>query len=378
MSHPNKKFKVILLGVGRVAQKHLKAIRLHASTFELIAAVDPHRAQAEATLRATGFPTVPVYDTLAACFAQLDHAPDIVAITTPSGTHFALALQAIGHGCHVLIEKPMTLDLAESRRLLAAAREHEVQVAVGHIYRFFPVVDPIRRGIARGDWGRVLQASVTVHWGHDQAYYDQATWRGTWASDGGVLMNQTVHALDLMLWLLGEPIVRASGTIARIAHQMEAEDYGAAHLTLASGAMLRVEGTTNTPEAAHWADFAIVTTEGTLQAGIRKGKPYFRFTDAHGKKKRPGYVRETLRELRSGPGLVKGVKGFLNPHAGIYFDLAQAITEGRPPRADGQAGHEAVEAILAIYRSAAEGGCPVELPLTDARLVDMEGFFPSI
>lgn len=380
MSHDTSTFEVVLVGLGRVARKHLKAFKEWPDRLRLAAAVDRNEDSARETLQAAGFSAaeseaVPFFSSLSEALAGLPSRPQIAALTTPSGTHYELAQEALLAGCHVLIEKPMTLDLAEGRRLLALSREKGLKIAVGHIYRFFPLVDLLQKEIADGLFGEVLQAEVNVHWGHDQAYYDQAEWRGTWTSDGGVLMNQTVHALDLMTWLLGLELVSVNGRIARLAHDMEAEDYGAALITLSNSSILRVEGTTNTPPEAHAASFTILTDKGEIKAGLRSGRPYFSIRDRSGKKIRRSYLRRFLRQARERGGLFKGIKTYLNPHTGIYLDLLDAITNDRSPRADGMAGYSAVEQILAIYRSAREGGCEVTLPLQDDRLLDMEGFF---
>lgn len=381
MSHTSASFHIVLVGLGRVARKHLKAFKQWPERFQLTAVVERVPSIAEERLEAAGYTAeeragIRVYTSLEETLAQLPPQPGpvIVALTTPSGTHYSLAKQVLQAGHHVLIEKPMTLDLGEGRELLELAEAQAVKIAVGHIYRFFPIVDLIQEEIAAGDWGEILQAEVTVHWGHDQAYYDQADWRGTWASDGGVLMNQTVHALDLMAWLLGQEIRTVNGRIARLAHDMEAEDYGTAILELANGAYLRVEGTTNTPPEAQAAEFSILTERGSIVAGLRAGRPYFSLRDPAGRKLRRGYLRRFLRQAHARGGLIRGLKSYFNPHTGIYLDLADAIETNRSPRADGHSGYTAVEHILAIYRSAVQDGAPVALPLERGSLQAMEAW----
>ena len=382
MSHESPSYSVVLVGLGRVAGKHLKAFRAWPQRLELRAAVDRHIDHARSTLESAGYSEkelteIPVFSSLNDALAGLSSRPDIIALTTPSGTHYELALEALRAGCHDLIEKPMTLDLAQGRELLELAHANNLKIAVGHIYRFFPIVDLLQEELATGVWGNILQAEVNVHWGHDQAYYDQADWRGTWDSDGGVLMNQTVHALDLMTWLLNLDPVSVNGRIARLMHDMEAEDYGAALITLSNGAILRIEGTTNTPEDAHAAEFKIVTDRGEIHAGLRSGRPYFSIRDRAGKKVRRGYLKRFLSQARSRGGLIKGLKTYFNPHTGIYLDLARAIETDTQPRADGASGYTAVEHILAIYRSARHNGAEVILPLSCDKLSDMQGFFEN-
>ena len=170
------------------------------------------------------------YDSLEDLFKE--RKPDIVSITTPSNSHYPLARLALENRCHLFIEKPMTLNLDEARDLIQLAKVEERQIAVGHIYRFFPLVDLIQHEIALDKHGKVLHGTVQVQWGHEQNYYDLAAWRGKWLSDGGVLMNQSVHAVDLMQWLVGAKSIAAQGSIHQQVHRMEAEDYGVGLLHL--------------------------------------------------------------------------------------------------------------------------------------------------
>jgi UDP-N-acetyl-2-amino-2-deoxyglucuronate dehydrogenase len=297
-----------------------------------------------------------------------------VAITTPSGTHYALASQAIAAGAHVLVEKPLTLSLTEADSLLAAARDRGVRVAVGHIYRFFPLVQALEKDLRAGKFGRILQGDVKVRWGHDQAYYDQAAWRGTWAQDGGALMNQSIHALDLMTWLLGSPVREVSGWIDRQTHKMEAEDFGLAMLRLENGSYCQVEGTTSTDPHRQEASFYILGTEGEIRGGIMGGKPFMEIRDRRGHPLTGAYLRRFLREkLREGglPALLQ----LKNPHSALYGDLVRSIREGGEPLADGMSGRQAVELILAIYQSALTAR-PVSLPVRDFTLDEMKGYFP--
>lgn len=366
---------VALAGCGRVASKHAKAFRQLKGLLRPIALIDG-RLEAASSLnekRQLGLERGALFQTLDAMYGA-GLKPDIVAITTPSGTHFELARRALEEGSHVLIEKPMTLDPEEGRFLVELAEKRGLKIAVGHIYRFFPLVDLVREDLARGVYGRVLASEVKVHWGHEQPYYDQAAWRGSWAQDGGALMNQSVHALDLMVWLLGSKPVSLQGQIARLCHRMEAEDYGTALLTMPDGHICRLEGTTNTPEALHEASFYISTEKAEIYAGLRSGKPYIKAFDRSGKAC-GHYIRRFLKTLFAS-GFTLRLKSYLNPHTGIYQDLARAIRDNGIPRASGRDGLEAVEHVLAIYRSALTGGLPTALPLGDFKISEMKGFFP--
>ncbi len=373
----NSRLTVALAGCGRVARKHAKAWNQLPDLYQPVALIDQSKEACRSLNQefGLGLAESDFYTDVASLFAAragVKTKPDVVALTTPSGTHYSLAKTALEHGSHVFVEKPMTLDLEEARELKNLAQTTHRKIAVGHIYRFFPLVDIIREDIAAGVYGRILAADVVVHWGHDQAYYDSAAWRGTWQQDGGALMNQTVHALDLMVWLLGLKPASVQGTISRLTHVMEAEDYGAALLKMSDGSVCRVEGTTSTPESQHEASFYISTEKAQIRAGLRSGKPYVQVLDNDGKKT-GHYWRRTLAVMRQN-GFKRQLQAYLNPHTGIYWDLAQAISADRPPRADVNSGLEAVENVLAIYQSALLGGAPVALPLSDFSLREMESY----
>ncbi|MDD3866964.1 MAG: Gfo/Idh/MocA family oxidoreductase [Eubacteriales bacterium] len=372
-----KQLKVAIVGCGVVAAKHLRAIHTLKKAYRLCAVVDARPEAAVSLLKrfklSGGGPSaIGVYDTVSTMLEEC--SPDLVAVTTPSGSHYSIALASLNAGCHVLVEKPLTLDLKEARHLLAVAEQQGLQIAVGHIYRFFPLVGLLRDDLRSGRFGRLFYGDVKVRWGHDQAYYDQAAWRGTWHADGGALMNQSIHALDLMTWLLGQPVERVSGWIDRQAHVMEAEDFGLAMLQLANGVYCQLEGTTNTDPKQQEASFYICGSDGEIRAGIRAGKPYVKVRDRSGRRLTRHYLWRYVKALlrTAGPA---GFAQLKNPHTGLYRDLADAISQHRPPLADGRSGLLAVEQVLAIYQSALTGQA-VQLPLADFQLQDMSEALP--
>ncbi len=371
------RLKYALIGCGKVAVKHLKAVLYHRDSLELAALVDTRPDAAAALLKSCGIDAraAEAIRVFPDCQAMLEAIrPDLVAITTPSGTHYPLAMQAIAAGAHVLVEKPLTLSLTEADRLLAAAADRGVQVAVGHIYRFFPIVQALEKDLRAGRFGRILEGDVKVRWGHDQAYYDQAAWRGTWAQDGGALMNQSIHALDLMTWLMGSSVRAVSGWIDRQVHRMEAEDFGLAMLRLENGSFCQVEGTTNTDPQRQEASFYILGTEGEIRCGLLGSKPFLAIRDRKGRKLTGRYLCSYLCDQWRTGGLA-ALMQLKNPHSGLYGDLLQAIRAGRAPLADGRAGRQAVELILAIYQSARTGQT-VSLPVREFTLEEMKGYFP--
>lgn len=371
-----EKFRYALIGCGKVAQKHMKAVIHNRELLTMVALVDTNEAAMKAFLENCALSKEEKWQVV--CYTDYrkmleEQKPDIVAITTPSGTHAKIGLDAIHSHANLILEKPMTLSLSEAKTLITEAEQYHVKIALGHIYRFFPFVDLIAEDIARGVYGKVLYGDVKVRWGHNQAYYDQAAWRGTWKQDGGVLMNQSVHALDLMCWLMGSSVREVTGMIARQCHDMEAEDLGLGILRFDNDSYCTIEGTTSTDPKVPEASFYLRCTNGIIKAGILGGKPFFNIVDGSGKKRNRHYLHMLLKNAHRTTGLLS-LRKLGNPHSGIVRDLCLSIREDRNPRADGHSGKNALELVLALYQSA-KTKAAVSLPLSDFSTDEMTGFF---
>ena len=350
-----KHLRVALIGCGRVAVKHIMAITKKRSGLLLCAAAGTSPGTFDKLLDACKLSdkkkhhlkkTVKTYTDYTRMLEE--EKPDITAITAPSGLHYAMAKAAMLSGSHILLEKPMSMCAGHARELHGIAEQHNRRIAMGHIFRYFPVVRNLQKDVAAGRFGKISHGSVAVRWGHDQAYYDQNGWRGTWAHDGGVLMNQCIHAIDLICWLMNGRAVTAHAMIGKRFHDMEAEDLVLGTLKLDNGALCQIEGTTNSPDQDHEAAFYLLGDRGCFRMGIRRGKPYFDIR-INGKKKNIEYFLKEIR-LRG----LSGLFSLTNPHAGIYRDLKDAILNNKPPIADAASGMMSVESVLALYVSAKE------------------------
>lgn len=385
--------KFALVGLGRAARHHLMALRVQQKKgrVELIAVADANQAAADKALHTHAkayFKDVPIYASLGEI---LEHCPpDVVAITTPSGSHKALAMEALAAGCHLLVEKPIAMSSEDAREICEAAEKAGKRVALGHVYRYFPLVDQVQHDLRNGRFGRIYYGTVQVRWGHDQAYYDSAPWRGTRAADGGVVMNQSVHALDLMRWLLcvddndssetseafkTPEILGSSGATEvsvpsyapetsdtsktpettvkafcdRQSHRMESEDLGLALFRFGNGSYLSYEGTTSSEPAAQEASFYICAEKGEIRARLYRKKISCEMIENGGKRVTRQYVRRWLgRELKK-EGLA-ALTQIGNPHYFIYSDLIEAICENRDPRASARDGLASVAMVEAVYR----------------------------
>ena len=253
--------------------------------------------------------------------AFLEHPMDIVAIGSPSGLHGAQAIEAVRRGLHVLVEKPVDTTAAKADELITEAERMHTKVGVFFQERLSPELAAIKTAINSGELGKPLFASGSVKWYRPPEYYSESRWRGTWELDGGgVLMNQAIHTLDLLLWFFG-PVARVTGRVATQLHNIEMEDTAAALLEFENGAFGIIEAST-----AAFPGFPrrveVTGTKGTL-----------------------------VHELEARPAAVADA----TPHRRVFEDFIDAIKNDRSPACDGREGRRSVALIEAIYRSAKTG-----------------------
>lgn len=371
----NNRLKVAIIGCGRVSEKHIRAINRLSDRLILCALVDTN-PDAPSHLLSSCRRKIKKYAEFTASIKNYidykemlsDLKPDIAAITVPSGLHFQVAKDCLQSGSHILLEKPMTMSNKTSRELYQLADSLGLCIAMGHIYRYFPIVSLIHEDMASGALGKVGHGSVVVRWGHDNDYYKQAAWRGTWKSDGGALMNQTVHALDLMCYLMNDDVLKVKGMMARRFRDMEAEDTAMGVYRFGNGALCQVEGTTATFPNDHEASFFINAEKAAIRISLHKGKPSYSIITPKGKNLAFRYLRRYIKKF----GLSYLISVAKNPHYGIYTDLHRAITTRTSPIADGRSGYIAVDMVLGFYRSVAKN-TEIELPLaSEFKIEEME------
>lgn len=368
---------VALVGCGKISVKHLKSILSQKDHYRLCALVDPAENAPAALLSACGIngsrrgiflSEVKIYRDFNRMLES--EKPDVVSITVPSGMHFEMAKSALLSGSHVFLEKPMTMKVSEAAELVKLSAGTGRKIVMGHIYRYFPVIGLIQRDLRDGVFGTLSHGSVTVRWGHDQKYYDQAAWRGTWRYDGGALMNQTIHALDLMCWLMDSTPEYVTGLLGRRFRNIEAEDVGMAVIRMKNGSLCQVEGTTATAPRDHEASFFINGSSGSVRIGLRKGIPNLDIRNSTGKSLKSKYILEQIRSFG-----ISSLTHAGNPHYAIYADLYASVNEGKEPIADASSGFVSVSSVLAVYQSARENRI-VRLPLKeDFSTEEMTGYF---
>lgn len=346
------KFGVI--GTGTIGHFHAQAIR--AMTGGSLHSVFNHRPESALSLAAEF--GVKSHASLADFLA--DPELEIVTIATPSGAHFGPALASLQAGKHVICEKPLEVTSEKIDRLIAAATVNGRTLAAILNRRFNPAMAAFKQACVSGRFGKIVSASCYVKWFRDQAYYDSAAWRGTWALDGGgALMNQAIHSVDALLYLAGDVrSVRASTTC--LAHQnIEVEDLAVAILEFSNGACGVIEASTcSWSKTGHPARVQICGTEGSVFLADETFEAWD-FKHAH-----PGDV-ELLNTLMRGTQASLGgndPKAIpFDQHQRNFEDIVRAIRDGREPPTSAAEARKSVALIEAIYQSAAKGGAKIYL-----------------
>ena len=352
-----------LIGCGRIAVNHLKAVRENG--LELVAACDLDAGKIKVLFDRAGMDSSDVRQYSDHRVMLEENELDLVAVATDSGEHARIALDCIRRGVNVIIEKPIAMSMADARQIIAEAEAHRVKVAVCHQNRFNAAAQQMHAAREAGRFGKLSHGSVHIRWNRNKAYYDQALWRGRWASDGGALMNQCIHGIDLLLWMIGSQVSEVYGVTRRQFHPyLECEDVGLAVLTFADGTAATIEGTVNVYPKNLEETLYLFGENGTAKLGgtATNTIDLWQFRDSTPEDTASAHTAE----------IVPNVYG--NGHARLYADMLCAIREDRPPLVDAAAGMRALEVILAIYKSQKTGN-KVQLPLTDFASTDMDGMF---
>lgn len=285
---------------------------------------------------------------------------DIVTIATPSGAHFDPAMAAIAAGKHVIIEKPLEITTQRIDEMVAAAKEAGVTIAAILNRRFHPAMDAFKKAINAGRLGRITSASAYVKWYRNQEYYDSAAWRGTWELDGGgVLINQSIHTIDILLHLAG-PVKSVQASTACLAHNdIEVEDIGVAILEFENGARGVIEGSTcSWSKDGHPARVQISGTQGS----VFLADDAFETWDFMDKMAEDEYIHTNLMKgSAAGLGANDPNAMSFQQHQMNFEEVVQAIRERREPCTSAKDARRSVELIRAIYESAQNDGAKVHL-----------------
>lgn len=336
-----------LVGCGVIGPVHAEALAsLPDARLVAVADIDMERAQ-KLTEQYGGTP----YPDLQ---SMLQHeALDVVIVCTPSGLHGEHACQIMRTGRHVIVEKPMEIRREALDEMLRVQQETGVKLAVISQHRFDPASQQVRQLVEDKAFGRLVMGNALIPWWRSQAYYDSGAWRGTWKLDGGgVLMNQSIHSIDLLQWLMG-PVRSVMAYTDTLVHQMETEDVAVAALRFASGALGVIAATTGA--------YPGVTTRieifGNRGSAIIENDELAFLHLARDEKEAAGdygvsMKRKSGQEPNSSGASANPAALMAKGHARQIADMIRAIRENGTPLVDGYAGRQPVEIILSIYESA--------------------------
>jgi predicted dehydrogenase len=266
-------------------------------------------------------------------------------------------------GVHVLVEKPMAMSLHDADQMIAKAQEMQVFLGVCQQNRLNDSTQLVKKALDCGAFGKLSHGSLAVRWSRAQDYYDQAPWRGKWESDGGTLMNQCIHGLDLLRWFMGSNVKSVTSHLANRFHPyLEVEDVGIGVVLFCDGSVATIEGTTNVYEDNLEESITLIGQKGSVVLGgqVADEIKYWHFEN----------------EEVDGWGKNLDVKPFSsvygNGHVRIYSDFIDSIQNHHRPYVDGKDGRNALEMVLSMYESHRLGKS-VNLPLQEASTSDMQG-----
>nr|QHW08570.1 NAD-binding dehydrogenase [Streptomyces aureus subsp. suzhoueusis] len=344
-----------VIGCGVIGGLHARVLSGYpplAQRARLVAVASPSSERARRLAEETGSEATDVA-------TLLDRSDiDVISVCTPSGLHAELGLRALAAGKHVVVEKPIDVTAEAADRLIARARQTGRALAVISQRRFDPASRMLRSALDAGEFGTLTSGLVEVPLWRGQSYYDSGDWRGSRALDGGgALLNQGVHAVDLVQWLMGPVVEVAAHTALKGHHGIEVEDVVTASLRHAGGALTSLLATT----AAYPGRTTRLTVHGDRGSAVIDNDELTWFhaagpeddTSAYGAygagnqaaERRPAPVAEQ----RDASGLLP------SPHGDQLLDFCDAVAEGRAPAVDGEEGRRALRTVLAVYEAARTG-----------------------
>jgi predicted dehydrogenase len=363
------KYKTALIGCGRISFKHIEGFLDNRENLTLVAVCDPipqrAREKADEYEKQNHGEAVRCFGDYRQMLREI--RPDIVTIATESGKHPEITINCLNAGCHVICEKPMALSTQDADAMILAAKQAKKKLAVCFQNRFNAPVQQLRQAIDTGRFGKIFHGAIQIRWNRNEKYYAESTWRGTWAEDGGTLMNQCTHGIDLLQWMMNDDVVRVQAQTRRFLRPIEAEDFGAAIVEFRNGGIGIIEGSADVFPSNINETLSVFGENGSVViGGVAVNRiDVWRFADA-------GQMGDTEDKVINthvkDPPTVYGFG-----HSALFKDFVDSITEDREPLISGKEGKKALEIILAIYKSQKTGKA-VSLPC-DFSTLDMRGYF---
>jgi len=361
MLHPippitNRRIRIALVGCGRISANHIRAIAQHHERAELTAICDTQPQRLEkakqlinevaqehpgAAARAAEFTN---YDELLTAIQSGSTQLDMVVLATPSGLHPRQVIAAAEAGLHVCTEKPMATRWKDGVAMVEACDEACVRLFVVKQNRFNSTLQLVKRQLQAGRFGRLAMVAVNVFWQRPQSYYDQDSWRGTWEFDGGALMNQASHYIDLLDWLVG-PVQSVSASIATLGRAIEVEDTAALQLRWRNGALGTMAVTMLTFPKNLEGSITLLGETGTVRIGGSAVNQieHWAFADENPD---DALVEQASYSTTSVYGI---------GHPPYYANVLDALQGKAEALCDGREGLRSLELLIGAYRSARDG-----------------------
>jgi UDP-N-acetyl-2-amino-2-deoxyglucuronate dehydrogenase len=340
------RIRFALVGCGRIATNHFAALREHLQNAELVAVCDSDKAALDKAVSATG---APGYASLTEVLESAE--TDVVVLCTPSGLHSQQAIQVAQRGIHVVTEKPMATRWLDGLSMVRACDEAGVRLFVVKQNRGNATLRLVKRAMEQGRFGRIFMATINVFWSRPQGYYDSARWRGTWEFDGGALMNQASHYVDLADWLVG-PVESVQAYIATLARNIQVEDTATVGVRWRSGALGSINVTMLAYPKNLEGSLTILGETGSVRVGgvaVNEIQTW-QFADS----------RPEDQDIAAASYVTGSVYGFGHP---LYYEnVIKALRGEAEPETDGREGLRSLEILIASYLSARDGR-RVALPL---------------
>lgn len=341
-----RRIKMALVGCGRIAARHLEAVAAHQNHLDLVAVCDKDPGALERAVEQTEAEGFASFDEL---LRQSD--AELVALCTPSGLHPSQTIQAARTGRHVMTEKPMATRWKDGLRMVEACDEAGVRLFVVKQNRCNATLRLLKRAVEEDRFGRIHMVHLNVFWTRPQEYYDSAGWRGTWEFDGGALMNQASHYVDLLDWLIG-PVASVHAMTGTLARRIEVEDTAVMNVRWRSGALGSMSVTMLTYPKNMEGSITIIGEKGTVRVGgvAVNEIQHWEFADPHPDD-------EIVDEASYTTPSVYG-----HGHPRYYENAIRTLRGEAEPDTDGREGLRSLELLIAAYLSARDGQ-QVSLPL---------------
>jgi UDP-N-acetyl-2-amino-2-deoxyglucuronate dehydrogenase len=329
--------KFALIGCGAIARKHAHALQHSVRGAEIGAFVDLNPARAQEFSARYG---APGFGSVAEMMRALDGGIDVFSVLTPSGAHCDNVLDLVQYGRPIVVEKPMALRLEDADRMIEACDHHGVKLFVVHQNRYNPPIVKAREALEQGRFGRLVLGTVRLRWTRDQKYYDSEPWRGTWAHDGGVFMNQAAHHIDMLTWFMGHVESVRSMAATRLV-KIECEDTGIACIRFNSGALGVLEATTATRPRDLEGSISILGEKGSVVIGgfFMNELVTWSFED-----KRP--IDDEIFQTHG-----RNPNDVAYNHGAYLSDVVAALQTKKAALVDGLEGRKSLELITALYES---------------------------